>query len=366
MALPDMDSAFEIMQDAAFDATLWPEALQTISDSVGAAGALLIQLPDHLCDVRSPSLEEMMEFYYRNELYRHDVRVARGLDRSLRNGIVVDQDFISEDEARRHPYYQEFLHRWGRRWFAGLTVKVGGSILALSILRTSAQGPFIKREQEQLLTMRQKFFDNVQISRAVSQARSRGYLDGLQLLDQPAALLDAMGKVIDLNNCLRELLGPDLNVIRKRFRCVDSAAQRDLDAAITLATTHDPRRRGAAVGRASIPYGERSNLNVTVVPYAQGPATFFGAARAVALFKDPTFRRIPSVKELMTMFGMTRSEAQLAVALVRTSSLRAAADECELTWGSARQYMSAIYQKTGTSGQVELVALMAAGPATRL
>jgi DNA-binding CsgD family transcriptional regulator len=359
MALQNMESAFEIMQDAALDPTTWRQALDRISRAVGATGALLMRVPAHAEDIRSASLDDCLNFYYKNELHKADIRVKRGFAKSLRAGIVVDQDFITEEEVRREPYYQEFMRPFGGRWFAGLTARIGDSTFALSIQRTFAEGPFIPAEQERLLLLRHKLIESVMIGRAAAKARADGYLDGLQLFDQPAALINAARRVVAVNNALRELLGPGLRITNNRFHCIDSVAQQVFDRAVAMATSFDPRAVHA-IGRANLPYGENKSLKVTVIPYTFGSLPYLDGARAVALFSDPSVRRVPTMEALIATYGLTPAEARLTVALVRTSDMKSAAEACGLTWGSARQYMSSVFAKTGTSGQVELVSLLSA------
>jgi len=73
---------------------------------------------------------------------------------------------------------------------------------------------------------------------------------------------------------------------------------------------------------------------------------------------DPASCDHVDAKALIGLFGLSVSEANLAVALVETGTLQAAAKRCRITEGSARQYIKRIFQKTHTSGQVELVALL--------
>lgn len=61
--------------------------------------------------------------------------------------------------------------------------------------------------------------------------------------------------------------------------------------------------------------------------------------------------------QLREAFDLTEPEVQLTFALVESGSLATAARARGLTEGSARQYLKRIFQKTNTTGQVELVSL---------
>lgn len=57
----------------------------------------------------------------------------------------------------------------------------------------------------------------------------------------------------------------------------------------------------------------------------------------------------------MELFGLTRSEARLALHLVEGQSLSQAGDSLQLTSETARYYSKRIYEKTDTRGQADLV-----------
>ncbi len=73
---------------------------------------------------------------------------------------------------------------------------------------------------------------------------------------------------------------------------------------------------------------------------------------------DPEKDRHPQPQMLIDLYNLTKSEAMLGAALVRKGNLTCAAADCDITVGSARQYMKRIFSKTSTSGQVEFVSLV--------
>jgi len=89
--------------------------------------------------------------------------------------------------------------------------------------------------------------------------------------------------------------------------------------------------------------------------YPPPPAQGIGDVRAIVIISNAIAGATPNIQVLAAVFGLTPAEARLAAALVRTGHLAAAAENCQLTTGSARQYMKRIYEKTGTTGQVDLV-----------
>lgn len=63
-------------------------------------------------------------------------------------------------------------------------------------------------------------------------------------------------------------------------------------------------------------------------------------------------------ERLRTVFGLTEAEAKLAVLLGSGQDLRAAAVRLEITYGTARARFAAIFSKTETRRQGELIRLI--------
>lgn len=64
--------------------------------------------------------------------------------------------------------------------------------------------------------------------------------------------------------------------------------------------------------------------------------------------------------QLQQLFGLTKSEAHLAIAMSQGKSIAEAASEFNITTETARSYSKRIYAKTGTRGQADLVRIILA------
>lgn len=65
-----------------------------------------------------------------------------------------------------------------------------------------------------------------------------------------------------------------------------------------------------------------------------------------------------TMDELGAAFDLTPAERRLCEILLRGSSLKESADMLEISFETARQRLKAIFHKTGTHRQSELIALM--------
>ena len=90
-----------------------------------------------------------------------------------------------------------------------------------------------------------------------------------------------------------------------------------------------------------------------------GPAgSFILGARLLLTVKDPESASLPSPGLLRSVFRMTGSEAKLAIHLAAGLSLHQAAEVSGITSETARSQLKAVFSKTETNRQAELVALL--------
>jgi DNA-binding CsgD family transcriptional regulator len=83
------------------------------------------------------------------------------------------------------------------------------------------------------------------------------------------------------------------------------------------------------------------------------------SSMALLLILDPEMVAKPNVAVLQKMFGLTRAEAKLAIEVSRGRTLIDIAHSNGTTVATARSQLAAVFAKTQTQRQPELVALLA-------
>jgi DNA-binding CsgD family transcriptional regulator len=76
------------------------------------------------------------------------------------------------------------------------------------------------------------------------------------------------------------------------------------------------------------------------------------------LINDPRRPTGPPVPHLQALFKMTPAEARLAIRLATGETLRAAAGELGITYGTARTRLTQLFRKTNTQTQGQLIRLL--------
>ncbi len=102
-------------------------------------------------------------------------------------------------------------------------------------------------------------------------------------------------------------------------------------------------------------------LSVLVVPVGKGAG---GAPRGVSLFvSDPDTALLIQPETLEGLYGLTVAEAKLVIALVSGQTLDAIAAATGTSPNTLKNQLKAVFRKTNTSRQAELMKLVLSGPA---
>jgi DNA-binding CsgD family transcriptional regulator len=177
-----------------------------------------------------------------------------------------------------------------------------------------------------------------------------------EALGVPAAALTQTGRVLSANKLLDSISDTVMPVAFGRLALASAPANRLFQQAIVHALT---AKEGLV---RSIPVPARDDqpaLVVHVLPLLRAVADMlFGAEILVAVTCLKPSNFVPSPTILMGLFDLTPSEARIAAALATGKSLKEAAAEMGIGFGSARTYLAHVFSKTGTHQQSQLVALL--------
>jgi hypothetical protein len=201
MALWNMEPVEQDFAEAGLDPSLWVRALNSVSSLTESFGALLLPITGiAIPNVPfSERLGESIEIYFRDNWHLRDER-HRGISIMMKRGVINDLDFISTDQMKKHPYYQDFLRPLGLRWFAGVKVLCGDELWCLSIQRTIDQGPFSESKKDQLAKLSKLLSSSAAIARALGASAAAGALEAFEISGTAVVLVDRHGKVFKAMN----------------------------------------------------------------------------------------------------------------------------------------------------------------------
>lgn len=363
-------TAIQALYDAAMDETLWPKALQEMTDLTGSQAATFWVL-DSSDQPRLPTLiihnfDPAFMKAYLDGIVPHDPTVQY-LVRHPNCSIVHDGLVITERDKDRHPYYDWHGRHSDTRFRLVGQLRPASAVQAgVALHRTLGVGRYEADDIDRFSIL------NGHLERALSIGFRLGTLGAMrqsaaELLDRnPAAvlLLDGHKRVIYANRsaeALRSkgdgirLAGDEILVLHKQ----DHDRLQGLISQVLSAVTTPGSAPGGII-RAQRPSGKRPYAILVTPVSHQFPVLTVWRPAVCIFITDPEGQTQLPTARIQSAFGLTEAEARLASLLAGGVELRAAAEELNITYGTARTRLAEIFQKTDTRRQGELVKLLLA------
>lgn len=281
------------------------------------------------------------------------------------NGSVVDSnDIMAREDFEQTDFFRNFLAPWGiDRLIAVLLDQRGGERLGLMI-----PGPG-DRDVDRLKRGLRTLAPHIQRAMRISDR-----LASLELAAEAArAAADAAPfAIFSLDDQLNILAANSragqyeragfIRLTAGRFAFAHPASQKQLQGLV-----RSPAPTGLAFQAVSEAGTECPVLvaRITRQSAQQIGGFSLGASLIVTLGSAPGETPVVEIDRVAQWFGMTPSEARLAVALAAGQSLQAYAAERAVSLNAARFLLKGAFRKTGASSQAQLVALLARLPATK-
>ena len=259
------------------------------------------------------------------------------------------------DLLPRSHYLDDPFIRWNAsrigstHWLVGYTPPQDGLTLGISLHPHQSVGP-PRPEDEHLFRM---LFDHLE--RALKLAARPASIHGADAL----VLLDRRGRVAQTSEAARKKLseGDGMMIHDGQLRAAHPDDRAALDAAIASALNALSTGGCGGALRLRRPSGRRELL-VTARPIPRGlePGAAFGPA-AIVKIVDPADR--PAEDGLIRqLFGLTQREGEAACLLLAGHSPESLAATMNISVETARVHLRALFHKTGTNRQSELVRIL--------
>ena len=351
-------NAEALFLDAALDPDLWPAALSAFARA-GGSEASLFMTARSATELGAPStgFEEIIEAATADGWPERNPRFPRINARTWTN-FVCDTELLTADEIARDPFYNELLRPFGLKWAAGSILLSSPTLgpVVLTLERALEADPFTPAELAALDSLRPSFARAVRLAEALGFRKLDGMIEGWETAAVAGAILGPWGTVLRVTDALTALLGDGLVLLASRLTAMAADDNRRLQAAIDIGIREADATAGPVLVRR--PSG-RLPLVVEVSPLPPDRMLVFNGARAIVVVRDPAARPASSERRLATLFGLSRAETRLAALLGSGVPLAEAAERLSIRYETARTQLKAIFFKTDTHRQADLVALFA-------
>ena len=368
-AEPDLE-LIERIYAASLDDTLFPDLVDQIRRHFRSDGGFCL-LHDPTAVAGSMAVvagfsPEIMQRY--QELSPHNLRIQAATSRMRVGSVASGTDFVDDREFKRTVFYDEFVRPLGVLPDLGTLIEQNDTSSAmLLVIRDPRRGAYSDGERRMMGVVSRHLKRAMHVRRRLQTAERSRSIERLALeqLGLAFLLLDRGGRVVFANSSADALLGR-ARVLRVRGTVLESVDPRDRVEFTSM--LRDALLASAGVTELSV----KSHLNLhsgqdhpshiaTFCPIRL-PATAIGGPTAVvAVFvQETSVGRTThlSPAELRRTFGLSQTEARLAMLLARGVGLCDAAVELGQKVNTTRTVLKSVFAKTGTHRQAELVALM--------
>ena len=370
-ALGDSDF-LDLVYEAALDPAVWTPVMERFADMVGGSGGWLSQLStedgsgaddaDPLARIDREWTQLYVDhFAQRNPL--HHVDNPREYMRRWRPCILTDEDWMPKETLVRSEFYNDFLQPQGVDSCMMVRLAARGvEIATMNISRATQRGQFTRSQIEVAERIHPHLIRAFDLGRRFASTR--------RLAGELAAVLDRSPHglfVLSEDGCVRHV-----NRAGERF-VAETGGLRQLGGRLTTASSADARRLAALIGAAGAPESERraggsmalatprrsAPLSITIAPVRseQLAPVYRGHSILVCVTDLEANVTLPEQK-LRELFGLTRAEARLALAIFEGLTPSEAAVSFGVSPNTVRVQLGHIFEKTGTNRQSDLVRLM--------
>ena len=195
---------------------------------------------------------------------------------------------------------------------------------------------------------------NAPDQRLIGSFPGAGAID-LNAFDEPAVTIDRAGRVVEANSEMKSLLGKNIRIRNNRLIISDALARSRLQG---LMQAIGAESNASDIQPIVLKCDDDSPVVLRIMAIPEAAQRLFLDASAILTFVRLRPRPRPAPSLLLEIFQLTPAEARLAAALADGSTLMQTAKALNISWETARTQLKAVFVKTDTHRQGELIALL--------
>lgn len=360
----------QLIYSAIDDSSLWPIALERISNLIGGDQILIWTrfqnaLVDNIVAVARmdrSALDPYVSYYAAINV------LAQRCDQLYRDGMArFSHRAVPDPEFRRTEFCNDYFHPNDMHYSIGMKIPVSDQEPAyLACMRPEKQQPFEEVQGLILELLMPHLKRALELHLRFSRLRvhSEGLALALDAFGHAVFGLDHHGRVVFSNRGAEQLLraGQTLRLSKGRL---DALSLRDSDSlrqVIAAALRPQDYLASAAELSAKLQGRGKAPLVISAVPVFH--LHELGGQLAALLFAvNPVDKLLSRESALRAIYRLSPTEGRIAAALAGGSDLKEVAAELSITYGTARFHLKKIFLKTGARRQSDLVRISASLPA---
>jgi DNA-binding CsgD family transcriptional regulator len=350
---------------AAMEPDSWEAALEEINSAVGSRISAILTTGRGLNEisVKSVGADPAGIAAYNDHYGRLD---PIPLERMLTGVAAAQRQLVNRDEWERGDFFNAWAgpNGYGDGIFCVLS-RDGARTSWLATAATPTRGPFGTPERVALV---QALVPHLQHAiktqgRLIDlDRRHRHFVSAIDVLPDGIAILGSDSRVLHLNPAAEAIVtsGDGLRVRSGQLIAAVARTDKVLGRVVHLANSDESTLATGGCVAVARPSGRRSYL-VRVVPLASGDSICVASPTALVVIVDPEHETRPDVDVLRRLYGLTATEAAVALRVLAGTGVGPIAEELSLSPATVRTHLQRVFDKTDTHRQAELVRLLLGG-----
>lgn len=336
--------------EAAIFRDRWPEVVATIGRHFDFwGGALTWEAGGERRWAGTTNFLDVMEEFIAEGWAKKNIRLERA-NREGQFSFVRDTDFFTSQERHSMPIYREFLAPRGLGC-ATATLIAGPEDINISVCfeQHLTKGSISDEAIRILDSLRPHIARSLVLATELDRQKADLLASGLSAIGAPAAIVQDNGCVLSANPLFTTALRRVSIRARDRIFLHDEGANRLLYEALA-------KIAGDQIKSIPLPATEDEQACIVhVIPLCGNALDFSPRGTAIVLVAQPAAAQANDLRILKGLYDLTRSEARIAIEIQSGMALPEVAKRLGISYETARSMAKAIYAKTGSSGQSDLV-----------
>lgn len=366
-SLDKRNDLIALIYETALDRRLWPLVTDRLADLTGArVGQISIfdGATQRVVNIAPRVPPEALRDYEQYWVH-HNPLIAAGRRQPV-GAVLSVHDLIPRADLTRTPIHGEFFVP------LGLEEKLGAKLIddgtgwgAFGIWRPARFGPFGRSVASFLAAVVPHLQRAIQLNIRLAEVETvrTASAEMLDQLNQAVLLVDATCHVLFANRTAEAILTERPGLYRNAPGILNTSV--DSETALLRKLVDESARppvdgEAGSGGQLRVSRGNmRAPLTVLVAPL-RTETDWLQSRRPVAMLfvTDPERANLPTTANLRQNFGLTRTEAAMAIEVLNGGSVKAAAARLGIAPTTARTHLTAVFDKTNTRRQPDLVRLL--------
>jgi len=365
MSLGDLSDLVGSAYDAAFDPDSWPIVLNRLADLLTATSGAAIVSYNAQTRRRGLLYPRSSPEYVRSFLEYWCPRcpiLHYGKNHPVA-AVLQPEMFVSREEYCSTEIFNEWFRPQHAEAMIGSKLLIEGPVsMFLALMRPFSTGDFEETEIQlfdALIPHLQRAVQ-LQLRLAVLEGPAEGSATILNRLPQGVVLVDAQSRVLFANSAAEALFRARAGLFSGQDGLSAESAGETRRMRKIIADCADPNGEiGGAGSRLRISREDRAPMIVLVIPQRSRLGWIdVVRPRATLFITDPEQSTVAHGQHLREDFGLTPAEAALALEILKSDGLKAAANRLGISPATAHTQLAHVFDKTGTRRQAELVRLI--------